>query len=784
MRWLSGVLSLLVTVYLLVLVQKNPMLFTQSHISDKHTDDGFSDTRNALLTRYTGVTMQKHPATFTYADSGKTVHNYILHTLDQPYTASQKSPMHEIMILMGCYGDRLQQDISNVLESDFMRTPGNAASDRPAVFFNFMLQALEYAANRHNVNDETWGPAGDNAKHMDYMHDSSMCSCLRDFSAPLLMYVEKDNCDTYEHRKCSMQNLFDYTIDSPGQVVNSTSKNMLFSANSRRNKKDPIVEEIIAYENELKKKANYNTSTLSSQSTLNTFIAEYCKRVGYTTNSAPLKCPSAWATTAPLVSAVIAQMKSWAANMNAHNKLRAPLYNQLQNDISANTQLNSKAYQAYMLKYKAAYLTCARVGVPYYTTEVTGYTQAAHWYAGGQLLLLLAATVGIAFASYTEEQMLEAEMQTDPVQGAGDPVQGAGQDDSGPSGIANFFRNCCTCTPSLFKLLNWTQFLVIFVVFGFTFKAFVEWGIQDFDINATGSQFLLAWLIIIIILGILMALGFAILTCFTFCSKQESYALISSKIDDGTFKKNILLSQITQDLPMIVGLTLMAVGTTLQRRVSDYYLLMTVIILFLTLGVMVHISNVLRLLHLYTQSKQGKKEENEPRAQIVSLEDPNKMTSAFRPFFASRAELQQGEMPSQNTSDTPSTVTMTNTRIIYNRVIIGFLVAGMLFVFLNLAGLDVVQGQEFGPDQQILFAVVAFVIYTFGDLSLEFVCVFRPKYNTWTDYMHRSVLHKSKYTGYFILLGLLVLVLYQRTWACRRMHEFKADIDSYCNFLW
>ena len=53
----------------------------------------------------------------------------------------------------------------------------------------------------------------------------------------------------------------------------------------------------------------------------------------------------------------------------------------------------------------------------------------------------------------------------------------------------------------------------------------------------------------------------------------------------------------------------MAVGTTLQRRVSDYYLLMTVIILFLTLGVMVHISNVLRLLHLYTQTKQATQEQ-------------------------------------------------------------------------------------------------------------------------------------------------------------------------------
>ena len=140
----------------------------------------------------------------------------------------------------------------------------------------------------------------------------------------------------------------------------------------------------------------------------------------------------------------------------------------------------------------------------------------------------------------------------------------------------------------------------------------------------------------------------------------------------------------------------------------------------------------------------------------------------------------------KKSEDTKSAVTVTNNRITYNRVIIGVLVAGMLFVFLNLAGLDVVQGQEIGLDQQILFAVVAFVIYTFGDLSLEFVCIFRQKtvYDDWTDYMHKSLLHKSKYTGYFILLGLLVLVLYQRTWACRHMYGVKFNPDSYCNFLW
>jgi hypothetical protein len=60
----------------------------------------------------------------------------------------------------------------------------------------------------------------------------------------------------------------------------------------------------------------------------------------------------------------------------------------------------------------------------------------------------------------------------------------------------------------------------------------------------------------------------------------------------------------------------------------------------------------------------------------------------------------------------------------YNRVFIGLIIASMLFVFVNLASLDSVQGQEFAPLHQTWFALVAFVILTFGDLSLEFFIVF------------------------------------------------------------
>ena len=180
MLWLSRLLSLLVTVYLLVLVLKNPMLFDLSHIQESHTHDGFSGVRDTIFTRYTGVTVQKHSATRkeTTSDStdmrvttDKTVHDYIItDVLEQSAEniANDKvSPMHKIMLLMGCYGDRWRQGsegIHDLLKLDFMMPSTSTITDaafslpdRRPLFVNFMLQALEYAANHHTVSNETWG---------------------------------------------------------------------------------------------------------------------------------------------------------------------------------------------------------------------------------------------------------------------------------------------------------------------------------------------------------------------------------------------------------------------------------------------------------------------------------------------------------------------------------------------------------------------------------------------------------------------------------------------------
>ena len=124
----------------------------------------------------------------------------------------------------------------------------------------------------------------------------------------------------------------------------------------------------------------------------------------------------------------------------------------------------------------------------------------------------------------------------------------------------------------------------------------------------------------------------------------------------------------------IIGLTMMAVATTLQRGVGDYSLIVTVILLFTTIGLTTHITNVLRLLHVRVQAYKMEKQ------------------AITGPEILEAEPKKTAETAEQEKRSWEHVVA-----IRYNRVFIGLIIAAMLFVFVHLAGLDSVQGQEFAP---------------------------------------------------------------------------------------
>ena len=314
--------------------------------------------------------------------------------------------------------------------------------------------------------------------------------------------------------------------------------------------------------------------------------------------------------------------------------------------------------------------------------------------------------------------------------------------------ILNFVLVCCAI-------------IACFVIIVF-FPAFNDLTLSGFeydsDVNKNYGYFLSGFVAVFIALGTLLVLfvilAFVVKIAFRSCCNGQEYAPVDGESEESKRCKNTLFTaQIVQDLPVILGLTFMAVGTTLQRGVSNYNLILTVILLITTTGLTTHITNVLRLISLRIQGQQMMEQASATQASAVE--------------GSSAPEMK---------------------RLQFNRVLIGLIIAFMLFVFQNLAGLDSVQGMEFASIHQTWFAIFAFVILVCGDLSLEFLAVFQRVYKSQQHYLLHSVAKKSNNTGWLILISLWLLQLHSRHWMCPRYEITKVDptdpdIPKFCTNL-
>jgi hypothetical protein len=694
---LYKLLSVLSTILLLLIIMRNPMLWDEDykklkHVVPKHTNMTRQIPAASAEIRYGAqidLTSEAHK---------KKVFQYLRDTVlhDSQLTQKQQSavtPLHKTMLLMGCYGDRWgparhvgMHSIDDILSQAYMQ---HNTSARPAFFVNLMLQAFDsYDAERvlsgHNFTQS--------------QHDRSVCSCLRDFASPSLLHVENggaaaESCDdkTYKHDTCTVQRLLDYAVDSSEAVTDGTPiqlEQMVVATSgspARRNLPDPILAEISTYESSLKTKftaTTYENTLMFNEPDpliveLKSFLLGYCQYARFHDNSPAakaLECPLNWYNadgtwkTALLVKEAIEQIKKWPKHMHAYNKLRTP------------TQLNTESFRTYIEKYKVAFETCSAVGVQTYSTQITGRTQYIHWYISGELFLLLASSLSFLWARIIHHYVnTDAEVKDSAVQSANQPEQSENQE-----------TGCCpdpwTTVLSvlrwLYSILNVLMILALIIIIFFYSSKFVLQELEDSSTVSQYGRFITGFVSVYIILGILTVLLCAAVFMQTIASDvykalgygRKPYEALAVTPENGVdtkenVRKHIFWAQIALDLPVILGITFMAVGTTLQRGVADYNLILTVLVLLTTTGVTTHITNVLRLMHLKVQTKENK----------------NDKLHAIK----------------------------------YNRVVIGLIIALMLVVFLNLAGLDSVQGSEFSSLHQTIFAIVAFVIFVCGDLSLE-----------------------------------------------------------------
>ena len=773
-------LYIVVNLLLIVIILRNPMLSSESDI-----DKNYKNIRDILPVR-TSITRQLSaskvvipqatPNTFQTdirdTASKRIVYDYIRDKMLEGDVSTigtdPVSPMHKTMLLMGCYGDRWGA-LDELLKQDYMK-PG--ADSKSPFFVNLMLQALDSSQTQHVVSGETFTTS---------TYDQSTCNCLRDFASPSLLNVREDSeqeCNSnklyYTHDSCSVSRLYDYAVDGAGAVNDNTmaaKERMLVPFGQGmplRNRVDPILAEITAYEYQLQQAAgDYTVKTLADDTVLHQFTAEYCKYAGFVNASiqrppivTALACPEDWKNagvlkTSLLLSVVMTRMKTWPAYMHTYNKLRTPVLDPTQNDITdairlqgsneARPKITHASFETYIEKYRVAFETCALVGVPHYSTKVTGYTESVHWYVIGQLFLLLASSLSYVWAYIITEEMPRT-----------------GTTEETPTCCQNFMNDALHFLNGVFSFFMPITLIVIIIVKGAQFTAHELDANNTFESGSYISGFVGVWALlgVLLVLSCVFAFGMSVsklyypyivamvrkITCGKIYARLATEEEIP-KVPPNTqiIEKRIFLAQIALDLPVIIGLTMMAVATTLQRGVGDYNLIVTVILLFTTIGLTTHITNVLRLLHVRVQAYKMEKQ----------VTDMQQGLEADRP--KPKAETAEQEKRSWEHV----------VAIRYNRVFIGLIIAAMLFVFVHLAGLDSVQGQEFAPLHQTWFALVAFVILTFGDLSLEFFSVFtKQRYNNKEQYVYKSLLHKSKYTAWLIVLGLYVLTYHQRLWLC------------------
>jgi hypothetical protein len=722
-------LALVIGFFLTIVILRHPLLF-DTHVVEL----------DVLVPNITYVNRQipqlfqriKHlgiktlgSTTLSWDDSQKQVHEYVRSTLitDSDDVKSDKiTPLHKTMLLLGCYGGNLPE-----IESQLVKPNAN---NNPAIFYNFMLEAFDQDNSRKEIHDKVFARP---------TNDKSVCSCLRDFATPSLLKISSDKnaetCAKYSHDTCSMQNLIDYTIDGLFPAPDTANRDKIVvpypTPDSRRNLKDPFLDEIDKYETDvLKKISNYETGVLSLAATndevkaLKTFIQNYCTKVA-NSETVQLRCPADWFTNnnvkdTTTVKTVVTKMKTWPAYMRTYNKLRTP-------------SLDAPSFENYIEKYEAGFEMCASFGIDNYSTEITGQTKYVHWYVLGELLLLLAALLSFMWAREVKHAAQESSTSSNEAEAGCAPLMKAFE-----KGI--YFIICVA-------ILLFIGLIIYFISrYGFTDYDF---EFNTSDVNPDYGYFLTGFVVVWVALGVIMALFFIAIFVVTnvhgkiasFCCASDYAAVDNEKPRTKTCKKQLFMAQIVQDLPVIVGLTCMAVGTTLQRGVSNYNLILTVIVLITTTGLTTHMTNVLRIMSLRFQGR-------------------------------------------MMTDETGSTLTASMKRIQFNRVLIGAIIGLMLVVFLNLAGLDSVQGLEFASIHQTWFAIVAFVILVCGDLSLEFLAVFRRVFADEDHYLLDSVAKKSNNTGWLILISLCVLQLHSRHWLCPKyeiLNDVNNPISVYCS---
>lgn len=682
------------------------------------------------------------------------------------------TPLQASMMLAGCYGYIYDDGHHDVLSDRSTNSVVKNTAIWNLLTTPFLLHALEVKNSIASEHDRS---------ACSCMKDFANPTIMKLDNKEKLLDSDKKLAGKLQDT-CVMQNSIDYALDGigvglTGKVLDELKKSVLVTSlpsgtadsELKRQRTDPLVVLL---------QAAQTAATGNVEGELLNFVTTYCLLV--------TDCTTEWTamkTTGRTKILFYADLIALAKKVSPHNKLRPPKLctnknvcadHLLQNN---RTELSYASYNAYIWKYREAFKMCARAGVPQYTTLFLGDMKTERVYMVGQSFLFLAGVFAFTW-SYMIARYIAA-MKERLLKNTQSPLHYKEDFDKNKQEIEHeaYWYRIYLFAGLVCVVLAWIWLLVALGRGTYFYSSRYLNGADTknqlpHDADVTSAFFS----------GLFIAVAgvFFVLLCFLYWKffehardasskmynaitgkkapvksqvqgpvsnmmapyatilrsahpKQDDalgHAILAAKIDN--FNMEIIAhlegmapyAQVALDLTVLSGLAVLAMASVAQRGVQDINVLSAVCVWFLAIGLIAHLSNMLRLLHVYVQFHHK---------------------SVYNDFVK---------------------------RAAHHRVYLSVLLGVMLLFYVWLAGADSgTTKSSHTLTHQVGFAVLALVILCGSDLLEQIAGAFKESEvdkddDATTERFWTHLCAKNYYVAWLVIVSLILLHLHRAQGVC------------------
>lgn len=386
-------------------------------------------------------------------------------------------------------------------------------------------------------------------QHSEYKShtDRSMCSCMKDFASPLLVQSSKsdDSESKFRYDTCLMQNLVDYTSSDtntrqrsdPMEIDLLKYKTTLFTYYKGNHTYEEVVDGVITSVT----KPIWENISMSKATKDHPALAFMQLALGEKNNADQT------------LKQFVGRLTTLIRGMYPHNKLRTPGVtvepDQLQLSQAVPT-VSEDSFALYMDKYRNALQICTHNGVPEYQKQKLVQLAPTKFWKLGAIFLIAAAMIGMSTLYKQDTEHPPPDTEKPP--------------------------------PNTNRIVLALQLIVVSLISITLFLVLVSISRQMTENDVIQKETLLAFFIALWWI-------FAVIAVVRFI-----FLFIA---DDN---ESFVWPQVSQDVCIIAGLANLGVSLVLFFGEGDEFVVTTTYVLFTTVGFLQHMSNLVRMMQLYT----------------------------------------------------------------------------------------------------------------------------------------------------------------------------------------